>query len=506
MSLPFSNSRADWVFGLALLGLLSGCSVGPNYHRPAPVALPMDWHWKPAEPRDELAKGPWWRLFGDPELNRLEELAVAQNQNLQEAVGRVDVARARARLSGSSFFPQITAAPSYSRTQLEADQPEFSVVPIPGILSRFPPYNTFSVPLDLSYEVDIWGRVRRSFQAAQAQAQASVADYQNVLLTLNSDVAVDYLTLREYDSEVNILAQTVKARTESLRINKVRVEAGRATNVDVAQAATDLTNAEAQLDSVQQSRAETADALALLCGSNATDLTLPVHPLNDLKPPLIPVGLPASLLERRPDVAEAERTMAARNEQIGVAYAAFFPAVSLTGQGGVISARASDLFHWQNTMWSFGPSISIPLFDGGQNLSNLQIARAQYNQSVASYRSSVLSAVRDVEDALADLRFLARETAALQQSVISARQAIALENRRFLVGETNYTDVIVSDETRLNTERNASQVRGQQLYATVRLIKALGGGWDARELGPEKPAPIPFGTQASLPGQSGKPD
>ena len=426
-------------------------------------------------------------------------------------MARVDQARSQARMTGSEFFPKLTLDPMYSRTQLPQDDPEFAAIPIGGAssgtgsssgggISRPKPYNTFSVPLDLSYEIDIWGRVRRSFESAQAQAQASVADYQSILLTLNSDVAVEYLTLREYDSETQILSDTVKARTESVRINKVRVQAGRATNVDVAQAETDLTNAEAQLASVQQSRAETADALAVLCGTNAYDLELPVRPL-DLVPPKIPVGLPSSLLERRPDVAEAERTMASKNALIGVAYAAFFPSVSLTGQGGVLSAHASDLFHWQNTIWEFGPSVSLPIFDGGQNLSNLQIARSQYIEAVADYRNSVLDAVKDVEDALADLKFLARQTAALHESVLSSRQATDLEQKRFRVGETNYTDVIVADETRLSTERNDSQVRGQQLYATVRLIKALGGGWDARALAPEQPAPIPFGTQATLPKQ-----
>jgi multidrug efflux system outer membrane protein len=477
---------------------LTGCSVGPNYSRPAPVALPMDWHWKKAEPNDQVVKGSWWKLFHDSNLNQLEDLAVAQNQDLKAAVARVDEARARARLSGASFFPTLSLDPSYTRTQLPADNPQFAKIPIQGILNRLEPYNSFNVPLDLSYEIDIWGRVRRSFESAQAQAQASVADYQTVLLTLNSDVAVEYLTLREYDSETKILQDTVKARAESLRINKVRVQAGRATNVDVAQAQTDLTNAEAQLGAVQQSRAETENALAVLCGGNASDLPLSFRPL-DLTPPIIPAGLPASLLERRPDVAEAERTMAAKNAEIGVAYAAFFPAVSLTGQGGVLSARASDLFHWQNSIWSFGPSISLPVFDGGQNLSNLQVARAEYNESVAKYRSSVLNAVKDVENALADLRFLARETAALHQSVQSARQATDLEQKRFRVGETNYTDVIVADETRLSTERSDAQVRGQQLYATVRLIKALGGGWNASALAPEQPAPIPFGSQVALP-------
>jgi multidrug efflux system outer membrane protein len=296
----------------------------------------------------------------------------------------------------------------------------------------------------------------------------------------------------------------VKARTESLRINRVRVQAGRATNLDVAQAATDLTNAQAQFDDVAQRRAETQDALAVLCGVNPSDQLLGPRPLDvDLAPPLVPVGLPASLLERRPDIAEAERTMAAQNAAIGVAYAAFFPKVTLTGSGGVLSERASDLFTWPNTVWSYGPQISIPLFDGGQRLSDLQQARATYNEAVANYRTTVLDSVRDVEDSLADLLFLARENEALRQSVASSREATDLEKKRFLVGETNYTDVIVADENRLATERNRAQVRGQEYDATVRLVKALGGGWQASELREENPGPYPFNTQAPVP--SGKP-
>ncbi len=484
---------------LLVLVLVTGCSVGPNYKQPAPVALPADWHWKKAEPRDTVAKGSWWEIFHDPELNRLESLAETQNQDLKAAMGRVDEARAKARLQGASFFPSLTLEPSYVRTQIPKDNPEFAIIPVPGIEKRFLPYNSFSVPLDLSYEIDIWGRVRRSFESAQAQAQASVADFENVLLTLHSDVAVDYLTLREYDRETVILQDTVKARTESLRINKVRVQAGRATNVDVAQAETDLTNAEAQLAAVQQSRAETENALTVLCGADVNQLALAFAPLDLTPPPGVPVGLPASVLERRPDVAEAERTMAARNAQIGVAYAAFFPAVSLTGQGGYLSARATDLFTWNNSIWSFGPTITLPIFAGGENVSNLQVARAQYDESVAQYRSTVLNSVKDVENALADLHFLARQSEALQKSVQSARQATDLEKKRFLVGQTNYTDVIVADENRLAVERNDAQVRGQRLYATVRLIKALGGGWDASQLAPEQPAPGPFGSEAALP-------
>jgi multidrug efflux system outer membrane protein len=495
---------------LSLVGaaaLLAGCTVGPDYQRPAPAApLPPDWHWQAAQPSDELSKGPWWHLFRDDQLNRLEDAATAQNQDLKAAVARVDEARARARLQGASFFPTANFAPSYTRTQLPKDNPQYATIPIPNIDQRNLPYNSFSVPLNLSYEVDLWGRVRRSFEAAKAEAQASLADYQNVLLVLQSDVAVEYFTLREYDAEIQILNDTATARAESVRINKVRVQAGRATNVDVAQAQTDLTNAQASLADVAQRRAETQDALAVLCGVNPSDQILAPHALAvEEAPPVVPVGLPASLLERRPDIAESERTMQAQNASIGVAYAAFFPRVTLTGSGGYLSARATDLFTWPNTVWSYGPQVSLPIFDGGQNLSNLQAARANYNEAVARYRSTVLGSVRDVEDALADLRFLTQENDALRQSVQSSRQATDLEKKRFLVGQTNYTDVIVSDETRLATERNRAQVRGQQFYATVRLIKALGGGWNAQALKAEQPGPYPFNAQAKLPGDAGTP-
>ncbi len=498
--------KALVIVGAAML--LAGCTVGPNYKRPAPAAaLPPDWHWQTAQPRDDLPKGAWWKMFGDDELDRLEDAAASQNQDLKAAVARVDESRARARLQGAAFFPNITAAPAYTRTQLPKDNPPFAKIPIPGILQRYEPYNSFSVPLDLSWELDLWGRVRRSFESAQAEAQASVADYQNVLLTAQSDVAVEYFTLREYDAELAILQETVTARTESLRINKVRVQAGRATNLDVDQAATDLTNAQASFDDVAQRRAETQDALAVLVGVNPSDQILTPRPLaSETPPPVVPVGVPASILERRPDIAEAERTMAAENAAIGVAYAAFFPRVTLIGSGGVMSARATDLFTWPNTVWSYGPQVSLPIFQGGQNISNLQAARANYQEAVARYRSTVLGAVRDVEDSLADLRFLQAENSALRKSVQTSREAVDLEKKRFLVGETNYTDVIVADETRLATERNRSQVRGQQFYATVRLIKALGGGWNASELQAEQPAPYPFNDVAKLPTAPGAAD
>jgi multidrug efflux system outer membrane protein len=476
--------------GILLLALLAGCSVGPDYHRPVMADIPTDWHWRKANPSDDAPKGKWWTIFHDSHLNELEDQALAQNTDVQQAVARVDSARAQARLKGADFFPTLTAAPAYTRTQEPLDQPQFSKIPIPGILNRYEPYNSFSVPLDLSYEVDIWGKVRRTFEAAHAQAQASVADFQNVLLTLEADVAVDYFTLREYDEETRILIATAAARKAAVDVNQTRIKAGRATEEDLDQAQTDYTNAQADLAQVQRSRAETQDALAVLCGTMPTNFNQPANPLGEEAPP-VPVGLPASVLERRPDIAEAERQMAAYNAQIGVAYAAFFPSVTLTGQGGYLSARASDLFQWQNSIWSFGPAINFPIFEGGRNLAQLKSAHADYDQSVARYRGTVLNAFRDVEDSLADLRFIRQQRAALDQSVNSSRRATELARRRFIVGQSNYTDVIVAEETQLTAERAQSQARGQALYASVRLIKAMGGGWDSDSLKSESPAPYP---------------
>ncbi len=462
--------------------VVSGCMVGPNYNRPDPAQVtPPDWHWRVASPSDSRPKGPWWTIFHDSQLDGLEKAAVTQNQDLKAAIADFDVARAQARLSGASLFPFLTFDPSYKRTQTEQDIPEFSKTPFKSEITRIIPYNTFSVPIDLSYELDLWGRVRRSFVAAQEQAQASGADYENVMLTLTSDVAIDYYTLRQYDREIQILQDSVKFRQEAVGINQKRVTAGRATSLDVAQAQTDFTNAQAELAQVQQSRAETQNALAVLCGLDASVFTVNALPIVG-SPPEVPVGLPGSLLERRPDIAEAERNMAAKNEQIGVAYAAFFPSVSITGEGGYLSAKASDLFNWKNSIWTIGPSVRLPLFLGGENVANLAAARSSYDQTVARYRSTVLNAFKDVENALADLHFLERQRTALNASVQSAEQAVNLSQQRFTVGEVNYTDVVLTDETRLATQRNEVQVQGQQFYATIRLIKALGGGWSADEL------------------------
>lgn len=490
--------RLTLIFPTLAAAFLAGCSVGPDYQRPAIVDLPTDWRWAPAQPRDDTRKGPWWEIFQDANLNRLEKVALAKSSDLQSAIARVDSARAQARLQGAAFFPSLRFDPAYTRQQIPADYPLLSKFSLPGIGgNRIEPFNSFSVPLDLSYEVDLWGRVRRSFEAARAMAQASVADYENILLTLTSDVAIDYFTLREYDSELIILTEAAKVRAQSVRINETRVKAGRASQVDVAQAQTDYTNALAEISSIQRSRAETQNALAVLCGTMPENFDVAVQSLDDAAP-AVPPGLPGTLLERRPDVASAERSVAAANARIGVAYAAFFPVVSLTGQDGFLSARASDLFNWENSAWSIGPSVRLPLFQGGQNVAGLKAARATYDEAVAQYRTTVLGAVRDVEDSLADIHFLDEQRHALDLSVDSSRHATDLAHRRFQVGQTNYTEVIVAEQAQLEAERARSQIKGQLFYASVRLVKALGGDWNAQTLQIEQPGPPPFNSETKL--------
>ncbi|HEY8965241.1 MAG TPA: efflux transporter outer membrane subunit [Candidatus Methylacidiphilales bacterium] len=474
--------------------LLFGCAVGPDYRRAEvdkALPPPPDWYWQKADPADAAPRGDWWTLYGDPELDRLEGLAAANNQDFRSAVARVDKARALARLNGASFFPQVGIDAQAQRERLSGNNPQFAQF---GAGQPIPPatVNSLNVPVDFSYELDLWGRVRRSFESARDQAQAAVADARNVLLRLEADVAVDYLTLREYDAEAAILRETVESRKKSLEIIGKRLKAGRGTAIDEEQAKTELANSEADLAEVLQNRAETRDALAVLCGAAASGFDVAVAPLpTDAVPPEVPVGLPATLLERRPDVASAERAMASKNAQIGVAYAAYFPKVSLTGQYGYLSASASNLFTKPSNIWSLGPSVDLPLFTGGQTTAQVKAARADYDDAVAQYRGAVLGAFKDVEDALAGRKFLAERAEALGRSVAAAAKARDLSERRYRAGTVNYFEVTQAERTELEARRAQARVAGQRLYAEVRLVKALGGGWNNADLVAEQPAPYP---------------
>ncbi len=467
-----------WQF--AMLALLCSCAVGPDYKRPDVANItPQDWRWKIAEPKDALPKGEWWKLFKDPALNDLEAVAVSNNENLRAAVARIDEYRAAAGISRSQFFPELSLDPSVDRQRTSANQP--LAIPIPPQFRVTSIHlNSFSVPLDLSYEVDLWGRVRRSLESAQAQAQASVADYHNVLLTLTADVAVNYFTVRSLDAEIAILRRTVELRGESVRILTDRFTIGTIPESDLAQTKTELASAKADLADTARQRAETLNAIALLCGRPASSFELREDPLT-AEPPVIPAGLPSSLLERRPDIAGAERTLAAKNAQIGVAKAAYFPVLHLTGQAGYLSNKVDNLFSDGSRIWAFGPGVSIPLFTGGRTAAGVDQAKASYEESLADYRQTVLTAFKEVEDSLAQIVFTNEQASARNEAIDSAEQINMLAKARFEAGAVSRSELLDAEQNKLQYERQKAQTEGRRFGAGVRLIKALGGGWERPE-------------------------
>ncbi len=462
-------------FGLLVLLGMAGCSVGPDYKRPE-VEVPDQWRWKEAGPRDEDPKGPWWEMFGDPELNRLEELAMGANQDLKGAVARVEQGRARARVSASEFFPEIAAHPSWQRYRTSATTASsFPMEPITA--------NDFRLPIDLSYEVDLWGRVRRSFESARNEMLASAADYQQVLFTLQADLAVTYFRLRSLEQEVEILDQTVLMRRRNHEVFQARFNAGYSSQLEVTRSKTDLANATLGHADAQRRRAELLDALAVLCGAAPSGFEI----AQGVEAPVIPEvspGIPSELLERRPDIAKAERQLAARNAEIGVAYAAFFPSIRLTGNAGFQSGELEDLFHWESRAWSLGPNVTIPISAMGINQSRLKRARGVYEEAVAQYRQSVLLAFREVDDSLAALRFLKEEVETARDSRENARKSAELSVVRYKQGLLDYYGVIDAERSRLEAELQSVRVDVERMLSTIRLIKAIGGGWSGAS--PEK--------------------
>lgn len=472
----------------ATLGL-AGCAVGPDYKRPAAAAAPAHYKaeelgsWKQGQPLDNVPKGPWWEIFGDTALNDAQRRATEANQDLKAAAARVEQARATARVARSELLPAVNFNPAYVRQRYSPNQePSF------GALTA----NTFSAPLDLSYEIDLWGRVRRGFESARAEAQASLAAFHNVLLVLHADVAQNYFALRALDAELATVRGTVDLRKEQVRLVRSRFEGGVGNELDVARAETELATTEAELASLARRRTELENALAILLGENPSGFRFAA--LSDSaarwspQPPEIPAGLPARLLERRPDVAEAERQLAASNARIGVAKAAFFPVVRLTGSGGYLSGEVENLFNWESRVWSIGPSVSLPIFAGGRNLAEYRRSRFAYDEAVAKYRQRILVAFGEVENSLAGIRRLNEQSAAQQRAVVNARRAADLATDRYRSGIVSYLEVVDASREALQTERADAQLAGQRLVAAVQLIKALGGGWKNGELVASAPA------------------
>jgi multidrug efflux system outer membrane protein len=468
--------------GLAL-ALASGCAVGPNYVRPT-TTFPATYKstndlgvWKEARPLDHVPKGAWWEIFRDATLNDLERRAAEANEQLKAAVARVDQARATARVARSELLPTLEANPSWRRERFSPNQvPNFGGVTV----------NTFRAPLDLSYEVDLWGRVRRGFESARAEAAASVAAFHNILLTLQADVAQNYFALRALDAEIATVSGTVALRQEQVRLVRSRFEGGIGNELDVARAETELATTEAEAASLARRRNELENAISILVGANPSTFKLPA--LDDAnarwapQPPAIPTGLPAELLERRPDVAEAERQLASANARIGVAQAAFFPVLSLTGSGGYVSADIDTLFNWEGRAWSIGPSLSLPIFAGGRIRANYQRSQAAYEEALARYRQQVLVAFGDVENSLSGIRHLTEQAAAQQRAVANARRAAELATDRYRAGLVSYLEVVDASREALQADRANAQLAGQRQIAAVQLIKALGGSWREEQL------------------------
>jgi multidrug efflux system outer membrane protein len=476
--------------GLSVLVLFLGFSalnagpltVGPDYHRPT-NSVPDNYKatalgaWKEGRPLDNVPKGNWWEVFGEATLTRLESQAEAANQDLKAAVARVDQARATARVARSELMPTLTADPSFTRQRFSPNQePSFGSITA----------NSFSVPLDLSYELDLWGRVRRGFEGARADAAASLAAFYNVRLTLQAELAQDYFLLRALDAEIATVTGTVGLRREQVQLVRSRFEGGVGNELDMARAQTELATTEAEAASLGQRRVELENALAILVGANPSTFRMPPLELANTnwnpEPPGIPAGLPAELLERRPDVAQAERDLAGANARIGVAKAAFFPVVRLTASGGYLSGDVETLFNWDSRIWTIGPTVSLPLFAGGRNKANYRRAQAAYQEAIAKYRQQILVAFGDIENSLGGIHYLANEASAQARALGSARRAVELATDRYRAGLVSYLEVVDSSRDALQTERATAQLAGQRLVAAIQLIKALGGGWEETTL------------------------
>lgn len=489
--------RAQRLIPLALLSLatiFAGCKVGPNYVRPQAAAPPayqeappasaqtdvQAGQWKAATPADAALKGNWWQLFSDPKLAQLEEQVATANQTLKAAEANFRSARSAIGVSKSYLAPTISTAPSVGAVRESANQPYFTTANANG------GEGNFDLPIDLNYELDLWGRIRRGVTSAREQAQAAAADLATARLSLQAELALDYFNLRATDAQIQLLNDTVKAYTEALNLTKARYDEGVAPLSDVSQAQTQLDTAQVTLTDLGNDRAAYQHAIAVLIGQPPADFHLdPLPHGNDSSVlPAIPAGIPSQLLERRPDIASMERRMASANEQIGIAQAAYYPTLSLSATAGFLGTSALNWFSWPSRMWAVGPTLTQTLFDAGRRKSNVAIAQAQYDATVANYRQTVLTSFQQVEDNLAALRVLQQEAAQQHAATKSAEQTLDLFTTRYQGGVDTYLQVITSQTAALQNERNdiAIQLRRQQ--ASVLLIKALGGGWTTAQLPP----------------------
>ena len=487
-----SQSRAALHFALcvlpfefALLLFAGACTIGPKYTRPSvetpaaykelpPGAGEPQGEWKPSQPQDQVLRGKWWEVFGDPQLNALEERIEVSNQNLKIAEAQFRQARDQITVNRAGLFPTVSAGPSTvaEQTSKNAPQPASNAGHTVGDLA---------LPFDLSYEVDAWGRIHRAVEAARENAQASAADLESARLSLHAELASDYFALRGLDAQQQLLDTTVIAYQRALELTQNRYNGGLAAGAEVAQAQTQLETTEAQGIDVGVARAQFEHAIAALVGQPASTFSIPASPLN-LSPPKVPVGVPSDLLERRPDIAAAERRTAAANAQIGFAKAAYYPTLTLSAGGGVEGSTFANWFAWPSRFFALGPNLLETLYDAGLRHAATDQARAGYEANVAAYRQSVLTAFQEVEDGLAALRILEQEGAKQQQAVQSAERSLGLSTNRYKGGLVTYFEVISAQSIALSDEVTAVNILTRRMNSSVLLIKALGGGWDASTL------------------------
>jgi outer membrane protein, multidrug efflux system len=473
MRRSFRVTRGMFACGAA--AVLAGCAAGPDYVRPAvdmPVAWIVEAPWHEATPNDQAAKGTWWQRFDDAHLDALEQQALAGSQTLAIAEARLTQARATVGVASASLFPQLGFNARAQRFKISKDRPltnynspNFSTV-----------QNDFLTALTVNYEVDLSGRVRRTVEGATASAEQSAADLENVRLLVTSELAVDYFSLRELDTELDVLRRSIDLQRRALELATARHDLGAASGLDVAQQQALLDSTLTQVDVLRKQRSQFEHAIATLTGTPAPAFALAPE-VREVKPVFTPLGVPSDVLQRRPDVASAERAMAAANAQVGVAYAAFYPSIILSPAYGVESVAMASLFSAPSLLWSLGVSLAQPLFDGGRIRANVDFSRGGYDVAVANYRRVVLTAMQEAEDGITGMSALDRAYTQALVAIESTKRVLDLANSRYEGGVASYLDVITAQQGLLNNERLAAQLHGQWLLTSVFLIKALGGDW-----------------------------
>jgi NodT family efflux transporter outer membrane factor (OMF) lipoprotein len=485
------GNKGAWPLTAVLL-LLGGCMVGPKYQRPA-APVPTTYkepqtqgfkesaNWKPAQPNDAVLRGKWWEVYNDPALNALEEQVTISNQNLVSAEAQYRQAVDLVRVARSNLFPTLSIGASIVNTQSSANQFGTGGTGNAAISRIVQQRTLYTMPLSLSWTADVWGSIRRNINANVASAQATEALLENARLSFHSILAQNYFELHGVDGDMDLLERTAKSYEDYLQLTKDRFAAGVASDLDISQAETQLNTTRAQLVDLGVARAQFEHAIAVLIGKPPSGFSIPRQILSTPPPP-IPVALPSALLERRPDIAAIERQMAAANEQIGIAMAAFYPTVSLSATTGLQSASAVDWFTWPSKYWSVGPTASETIFDAGRRRATVDQFRNAYEATVASYRQTVLTAFQQVEDNLAALRILANEAEQQAAAVSSSQRALDVSTEQYKAGMADYLTVITSQAVALNNERTAIDLLTRRLGSSVLLIEALGGGWNSSDL------------------------